>query len=88
MDNVLMFFFGSVRRALSTCLVILAIFGILNPEAANEAVATAWNNFWTAFGPVLGALLKLFVVGGVIVMVMKSWWNKVFGSSGNKKKSD
>ena len=72
MDNVLMFFFGSVRRALSTCLVILVVFGILNPEAANEAVATAWNNFWTAFGPVLGKLLELAVVVGLLLYILRN----------------
>ena len=88
MDNVLMFFFGSVRRALSTCLVIIVIFGILNPEAANEAVATAWNNFWTAFGPVIQKLLELVIVVGLCYAFIKGLLKSMSGGGGNKKKSD
>lgn len=85
MDNVLMFLFGSVRRALSTCLVILAIFGILNPEAANEAVATAWNNFWIAFGPVLGKLLELSIAGGFFYFILRGLFKSGSGGGGSKK---
>jgi succinate dehydrogenase/fumarate reductase cytochrome b subunit len=89
MNPVLRFLFGSARRALITAIVILAVFGMSNPDAAGALVATAWNNFWTAFGPLIQKLIELAVVIALCYYFITGLCKSILGGgSGNKKKSD
>ena len=71
MNQTLRFMFGSPQRVIVTAIIGFILWGMVDPNSIRCLVATCWNNFWMAFGPLIQELLKLLIVGGVIWLFVK-----------------
>ena len=74
--NLFSWMFGTPKRLGVTAIVAIAIWSMVDPIAVRSLIATSWNNFWTAFGPLFNQLLQLLIMGGVIWLFIRGLFKK------------
>ena len=76
MKQAMLFFFGSPKRVLCTGLGGLVAWALADPESVRDMLATGWNNFWIAFGPLFQQLIAIAIIGGIAYYMVKGLFKK------------